>query len=105
MKCKECEYSCGYIETCKLKSSECYQNKKIRMKDIRKKAIKFEAEMYGVATNQFVDGFMNGYQQGTREFAEWLEYNSYLNWVGEGNDVNSISAKEVLAEWQKGEGQ
>lgn len=27
-KCEECEYSCGCIETCKLKSSECYQNKK-----------------------------------------------------------------------------
>lgn len=34
------------------------------MDDIRRKAIKFEAEKYGVATNQFVDGFVNGYQQG-----------------------------------------
>lgn len=26
--CEKCEYSCGCIETCKLKSSECYHNKK-----------------------------------------------------------------------------
>lgn len=23
-KCKSCEYSCGCVESCKLKSSECY---------------------------------------------------------------------------------
>lgn len=33
------------------------------MNKIREKAIKFEADMYGVATNQFVDGFVNGYKQ------------------------------------------
>ena len=36
-----------------------------------------------------------------QKFAEWLEDNSYLNWVGEGNDVNSMSAEEALAEYEK----
>ena len=42
------------------------------------------------------------YERGAKSFAEWLESNSYLNWVGEGNDVNSMSAEEALSEWQKG---
>lgn len=37
------------------------------MNDIRLKAIKFEAEKYGYATNEFVDGFMDGYNQGKAE--------------------------------------
>lgn len=38
MECKDCEYSCGCIETCKLKSSECYQNKKgVKMTSVNKK--------------------------------------------------------------------
>lgn len=33
MECKVCEYSCGCRETCKLKSSECYQNKQTKCMD------------------------------------------------------------------------
>lgn len=40
-------------------------------------------------------------KEAIKDFAEWLKDNSYLNWVGEGNDVNSMSAEEALAEYEK----
>lgn len=41
------------------------------------------------------------YLNGAMEFAEWLENSGYLNWIGEGNDVNSMSAEEALSEWRQ----
>lgn len=40
------------------------------MNDIRLKAIKFEAEKYGCATNEFVNGFVDGYKQGIADERE-----------------------------------
>lgn len=54
---------------------------------------------YDEALNVIID--TQGRADSVKEFAEWLEDNSYLNWVGEGNDVNSMSAEEALSEWQK----
>lgn len=74
------------------------------MNDIREKAIKCEAELYGVATNQFVDGFVNGYQQGmtdvAREFAEWFAECTKVSKPIKEYIINRWL--EDFAEWQKG---
>ena len=56
------------------------------------------------STKPIEDIYLEAYNKSAEDFAVWLENNSYLNWIGEGNDVNSMSAKEALAEWQKGQG-
>lgn len=43
MECNKCEYSCGCVETCKLKSSECYQNR-LKKKQLDKYEISYKNE-------------------------------------------------------------
>lgn len=79
--------------------------KEIENERYKKKAIKFEAEMYGVATNQFVDGFMNGYQQGKAdeqlqsiEDAK-MQATEYFNTLDKAKEEAYQKGAREFAEW------